>query len=151
MTKDILVQYCDLKEEIKDLRRRIENKQKEIDRLEEEGAVTDSVKGGYGGEQHFKITGFPYPEYSRKKTALYLYKAQLENAELELLELTNAVEEYIQSLTNSRIRRIIRYRFIDDLRWYQVAQRMGGRATEDSVKKEFQRFMQQEDKDEKEM
>lgn len=144
MTKDILAQYCDLKEEVKDLRRRIDNKQKEIERIEEEGAVTDSVKGGYGGEQHFKITGFPYPEYSRKKTALYLYKAQLENAELELLEMTNAVEEYIQSLDDSRMRRILRFRFIDDLRWYQVAQRMGGRATEDSVKKEFQRFMDRE-------
>lgn len=142
LTKDILIQYCDLKEEVKDLRRRIANKQTEIDKIEDEGTVTDSVKGGYGGIQHFKISGFPYPEYSRKKTALYLYKAQLEYAELELLELTNEVEDYIQSLTDSRIRRIIRYRFIDDLRWYQVAQRMGGRATEDSVKKEFQRFMQ---------
>ncbi len=141
MTKDILAQYCDLREEIKDLRRRIINKQRELDKMEEEGAVTDSVKGGLGGEQHYKITGFPYPEYSRKKTALYLYKAQLENAELELLELTNEVEDYIQSIDDSRMRRIIRYRFIDDLRWYQVAQRMGGRTTEESVKKEFQRFM----------
>lgn len=141
LTKDILAQYCDLREEIKDLRRRIINKQRELDKMEEEGAVTDSVKGGLGGEQHYKITGFPYPEYSRKKTALYLYKAQLENAELELLELTNEVEDYIQSIDDSRMRRIIRYRFIDDLRWYQVAQRMGGRTTEESVKKEFQRFM----------
>ena len=141
LTKDILAQYCDLREEIKDLRRRIINKQRELDKMEKEGAVTDSVKGGLGGEQHYKITGFPYPEYSRKKTALYLYKAQLENAELELLELTNEVEDYIQSIDDSRMRRIIRYRFIDDLRWYQVAQRMGGRTTEESVKKEFQRFM----------
>lgn len=124
MTKDILAQYCDLKEEVKDLRRRIANKQAELDKIEDEGTVTDSVKGGYGGTQHFKISGFPYPEYSRKKTALYLYRAQLENAELELLELTNEVEDYIQSLTDSRIRRILRFRFIDDLRWFQVAQQM---------------------------
>ena len=87
------------------------------------------------------VDGFPYREYSRKKTALYLYKAQLENAELELLELTNEVEDYIQSLNDSRIRRIIRYRFIDSLTWRQVATRMGGRATEESVRKEFERFM----------
>lgn len=141
LTKDILAQYCDLKEEVKDLRRRIDNKQAELDKIEDEGTVTDSVKGGYGGIQHFKISGFPYPEYSRKKTALYLYKAQLENAELELLELTNEVEDYIQSLNDSRIRRIIRYRFIDSLTWRQVATRMGGRATEESVRKEFERFM----------
>lgn len=144
LTKDILAQYCDLKEEVKDLRRRIANKQKELDKIEDEGTVTDSVKGGYGGIQHFKISGFPYPEYSRKKTALYLYKAQLEYTELELLELTNEVEDYIQSLSDSRMRRILRHRFMDsdEPTWYQVAMRIGGKATEDSIKKEFQRFME---------
>jgi hypothetical protein len=140
LTKDILVQYCDLKEEIKDIRRRIATKEREIAKIEEEGEVVDFVKGGYGGTQRYKISGFPYPEYSRKKTILCLYKAQLENAELDLLTMTNDVEEYIQSLTDSRIRRILRFRFIDGLRWFQVAQRMGGMASEDSVKKEFQRF-----------
>ena len=145
LTKDILVQYCDLKEEVKDLRRRITNKQTELNKIEDEGTVTDSVKGGYGGIQHFKISGFPYPEYSRKKTALYLYRAQLENAELELLELTNEVEDYIQSLSDSRMRRILRHRFMDSdsPTWYQVAIRIGGKATEDSIKKEFQRFMEE--------
>jgi len=142
LTKDILAQYCDLKEEVKDLRRRIQSKQRELDKIEEDGTVTDSVKGGYGGIQHFKISGFPYPEYSRKKTALYLYKAQLENAELELLELTNEVEDYIQSLTDSRIRRILRYRYIDNMTWRQVAHKMGGRATEDSVRMEHNRFLE---------
>lgn len=142
LTKDILAQYCDLKEEVKDLRRRIANKQTELDKMDEEGAVMDSVKGGYGGIQHFKISGFPYPEYSRKETALYLYKAQLKNAELELLELTNEVEDYIQSINNSRIRRIIRYVFMDDLTYIQTAHRMGGRATADSIRMELNRFLE---------
>ena len=141
LTKDILAQYCDLKEEVKDLRRRITNKQAELDKIEDEGTVTDSVKGGYGGIQHFKISGFPYPEYSRKKTALYLYKAQLENAELELLELTNEVEDYIQSLDDSRIRRIMRLRYIDNKTWIQVARAMKGKVTADSVRMEHNRFL----------
>lgn len=144
MTKDVLAQYCDLKEEIKDLRRRIANKQTELDKIKDEGTVWDTVTLGKRGKKSLGtlyVDGFPYPEYSRKKTALYLYKAQLENAELELLELTNEVEDYIQSLNDSRIRRIIRYRFIDSLTWRQVATRMGGRATEESVRKEFERFM----------
>lgn len=141
MTKNILIQYSDLREEIKDLRGRINKLEDQIKKIEAAGAVIDSVKGGEGGIQNYKIQGFPYPEYSRKRSRLYLNKAQLENAELELLELTNEVEDYIQSLTDSRIRRIIRFRFMDDLRWYQVAQKMGGRTTEESVRKEFERFM----------
>ena len=142
MTKDILAQYCDLREEIKDLRKRIINKQRELDKIEAEGAVTDSVKGGLGGRQHYKITGFPYPEYSRKKTALYLYKVQLENAELELLERTNEVEDYIQSIYDSRVRRIMRYRYMDDMTWRQVAHKMGNTSTEDSVRMEHNRFLE---------
>lgn len=141
MTKDVLVQYSDLVEEVKDLRKRIQKLSDQINKIEQDGCVKDSVKGGYGGVQTYRIEGFPYPEYSRKKTALYLYKAQLENAEFELLELTNKVEEYIQSIDNSRIRRIIRYRFIDGLSWVQVAFKMGGRCTSESVRKELERFM----------
>jgi hypothetical protein len=140
LTKDILIQYCDLKEEAKDLRRRIDNLEKQISQIETDGKVIDSVKGGAGGIEHFKITGFPYPEYSRKKTRLYLNKAQLENAELELLEMIGMVEEYIKSIDDSRIRRIIRYRFIDDMTWAQVSVNMSGRSTDESVRKEFERF-----------
>lgn len=141
MTKDILVQYSDLTKEIRDLRTRIQKLSEQINSMQQSGSVKDTVKGGYGGIQTYKIEGFPYRDYSRKKTALYLYKAQLENAELELLELTNKVEEYIQSIENSRIRRIIRYRLIDGLSWVQVAFKMGGRCTSESVRKELERFI----------
>ena len=142
ITKDILSQYCDLKEEIKDLRRRKEKKEEEIQKIESDGSVVDMVKGGSGGIEHFKIEGFPLPEYSRKKTSLYMYKAQIENAESELLALTNNIEEYIQNLKDSRIRRILRLRYIDNLTWLQVARSMGGTATADSVRMEHNRFLE---------
>ena len=144
MTKDILIQYSELVEEVKDLRKRIDNIERQIDKIEAEGNVIDSVKGGYGGIQHFKIEGFPDPGYSKKKTRLYLNKAQLESAELELLELTNQVEDYIQSIDNSRMRRIFRLRYIDGKTWLQVAQGIGGRATADSVRMEHDRYMARE-------
>jgi hypothetical protein len=99
------------------------------------------VNGGEGGIRHYRIEGFPYPEYSRKKTRLYLKKAQLETAEQELLELTNSVEEYIQSISDSRVRRIMRLRYIDNLSWFKVALNMGGKATEDSIRMEHNRFL----------
>lgn len=144
MNKDILIQYCDLQEEVKDLRKRIGNLEKQIQKVEDEGNVMDTVKGGAGGIQNFKVQGFPYPEYSRKKTRLYLNKAQLESAEYELLETLNSVEEYIQSIEDSRIRRILRLRYIDSLTWVQVSIKMGGNATEKSVQKEHERFLLKE-------
>ena len=39
MDKNVLIQYCDMKEEIKDLRRRITETEKQIFRIAEEGTV----------------------------------------------------------------------------------------------------------------
>nr|DAV95055.1 MAG TPA: Protein of unknown function (DUF1492) [Bacteriophage sp.] len=142
VSKEILVQYGDLQEEVKEVRERISQTEKQIMKIEEEGNVIDTVSGGNGGIQHFKIEGFPYPEYSRKKSLLYARKATLANLELELLETLNQVEEFIASVDDSRMRRIITLRFIDNLSWNKVANHIGGGNTEDSVKKSFYRFME---------
>lgn len=142
ISKEILTQYSDLQEEVKEVRDRIESTEKQIAKIEEEGNVIDTVSGGTGGIQHFKIEGFPYPEYSRKKSLLYVRKATLVNLELELTETLNQVEEFIAGVEDSRIRRIITLRFIENLSWNKVADRIGGGNTEDSVKKSFYRFME---------
>lgn len=142
VSKEILTQYNDLQEEAKEVRERIERTEKQIARIEEEGRVIDTVSGGSGGIQHFKIEGFPYPEYSRKKSLLYARKSILANLELELLETLNQVEKFIASVEDSRMRRIITLRVIDNLSWNSVADRIGGGNTEDSVKKSFYRFME---------
>ena len=61
--------------------------------------------------------------------------------EEKLLELTNQAEEYINSIEDSRMRRIVQYRIMDRLSWYEVADKMGGKATSDSCKKYFERFL----------
>ena len=124
MDKNILIQYCDMKEEIKDLRRRIHELEKQINRIKEEGAVKDTVSGGMGGTQHFVVEGFPVPEYNRKMMLLRSRKAMLEEREVELLELTNQVEEYIGSIEKSELRIMFRLYYIDGLTWIQVAHRM---------------------------
>lgn len=124
MDKNILIQYCDMKEEIKDLRRRIHELEKQINRIKEEGAVKDTVSGGMGGTQHYTVEGFPVPEYNRKMMLLRSRKAMLEEKEAELLELTNQVEEYIGSIEKSELRIMFRLYYIDGLTWIQVAHRM---------------------------
>ena len=144
ISKEILTQYNDLQKEIKEIRVRIKNTETQIAEIEQTGDVIDTVRGGTGGNQRFKIEGFPYPEYSRKKTLLYTRMATLENLEIESLEALNKIEEFISELKDSRLRRIITLRFIENLSWNKVAARIGGVNTEDSVRKIFTRFMEKD-------
>ena len=141
ISKEILMQYADLQQECIEVREKIEKLEKEIDKIKTEGSVIDKVRGGEGGLQSYKIEGFPYPEYSRKKTLLFARKAILSELEMELLETLNEVEEFMHGLEDSHIRRIINLRVIEQLSWNKVADRMGGNNTEDSVRKAFDRFI----------
>lgn len=142
MDKNILVQYCDLQEEVKDLRRRIWKLEEEISHLT---VVSDSVTGTRedGTIGHIKITGYPFPEESRKQGLLLRRKAALEAKEEELLELLSDVEEYINSIEDSRIRRIFRYRYVDNMSWVRVAIQMGGKHTADSCRMAHDRYIEE--------
>ena len=142
VTKEVLVQYTDLQKEQKEVREKIKKLEKQIETIENDGNVADKVRGGDGGLQSFKIEGFPYPEYSRKKTLLYMRKATLSELEMELIETLNEVEEFITTIKDSHMRRIISLRVVDGLSWNKVADRIGGGNTDDSVRKAFDRFME---------
>ena len=84
-SKEILIQYSDMAEEVKDIRKRIQKLQKEIVGL---GIVSDSVKGTRtdGTYGSIKITGYPTPRYMKKKAALEKNKELLERKETKLLD-----------------------------------------------------------------
>ena len=147
MDKNVLIQYCDMKEEIKDLRRRIAETEKQIWKIAEEGTVKDTVSGGMGGIQHFVVEGMPVPELSRKRLLLNKRKAMLIEKENELLELMNQAEEYINSIEKSELRIMFRLYYIDNLTWVQVAHRLNSifpkhriAYTEDSCRMKNKRF-----------
>lgn len=144
MDKGILVQYTDLQEEIKDIRRRAEGVRRQLERLEREGTVIDAVKGTRqdGTFGSIRIEGFPYADYEKRRRSLQSYLLTLEEMEERLLELTGKAEEYINSIEDSRMRRIVQYRIIDGLSWYEVADRMGGKATSEGCRKYFDRFFE---------
>lgn len=142
MEKNILIQYCEMKEEIKDIRRRKEKLEREIKRL---GVVSDSVKGTrYNGTYgNIKITGYPTP------VAIGKYNELLDKKELELLELMTQAEEYIGNIGKSEIRTMFRLYYIDGLPWWKVAHQMNKifperriRFTEDSCRKRKLRFFE---------
>lgn len=140
MDKNILIQYSDLVKEVEDLRRRIQKNQDDIDKLE---VVSDSVKGTRrdGTIGNISITGFPSPRYYKLKDMLFKRQRSLTEKEEELLEMINQVDDYINSIEDSRIRRIMRYRYIDDLNWVQVARRIGKKATADSCRNAHDRYL----------
>lgn len=142
MDKTILVQYADLQEEIKDLRRRIEKIKDRLKKIEKE-TVIDSVTGTRkdGTFGSIRIEGYPYADYNKRSMKLRLYMAQLEKAEAELLEMTGEVERFINSIEDSHIRQIVRYRVVDGMTWREVAKNIGGRNNEENVKKAFHRFL----------
>ncbi len=53
----------------------------------------------------------------------------------------NRLVRYIASIDDSFIRSIIKYRFIDLMSWIQIANKMGGNNTADSVRMALKRFL----------
>lgn len=141
MTKEVLMQYNDLLKEVEEIRERIKATEEQIQKLESEGLVVDKVRGGEGGNQNYRIEGFPYPEYNRKKTKLYLLRATLETAELDVLGKLTEVEKFIKELDDSYMRRIIRMRVVERMPWKRITAKLGYSTTEESVKMSYYRFM----------
>ena len=151
LEKSVLIQYCDMQAEIKELRRLIKMTEERLGKIEQEGAVSDVVSGGMGGIQHFKVTGFPTPEHAKVKQLLISRRQRLRMKEDELLELTNQIEEYIESIKKSEIRIMFRMYYIEGLTWNQVAHQMNEMFsrtkriyTENSCRMKRNRFFEEE-------
>ena len=156
MDKQILQQYSDALARVKYIRQSIEKLTKKLDEMGSNGyCVADSVTKGKKGKKPLGtavVTGFPYPEYSRAKMALTAKKAALQQEELELLELSSCVEEYICSIQDIEARNILSLYYIENLNWVQVAQYMNGlygrrkRYTENSCRRKHDRFLEKNER-----
>lgn len=143
--KRALEQYNSLKQEKADNERIINNIEKRIAELEEKGyKEKDSVSGGNGGIQHFSIEGFPYPRYHREKSLLILRKKRWSETEEKLDKQISEIEEYINSIDDSQMRRMIKYKYIEELSWQQVAERMGGGNTADGCRMAVDRYLKKQ-------
>jgi DNA repair exonuclease SbcCD ATPase subunit len=141
MDRNILNEYEDMKREYNDLKARIRKAEAELDRHEVKYRVTDRTTGGMGGVQHFDIRGITYEDYTQKKTELLRRKLRLEHLRDELGGKLEEVEQYIDSIEDSRKRLILRYKYVDGLSWRQTARKLGTGCTEDSVRMEIARFL----------
>ena len=138
MDKEILKQYIDACEQVKEAKvdiLRLKKNRKKI--------VQDRVSGSahefpYTAKS-FHIEGLSYPvvkdpdELDRREAIL---QERLQKAE----GIKRQVEAWMPTIPQ-RMQRIIRWKFLEELTWEEVAVKMGRKATGDSVRLEFQRFM----------
>lgn len=139
MDKEILEQYIDACELIKDTKEEIGKLRKRRRQIQK-----DSVKGS---AQEFPYTLQTYHleglGYATVKDPDELDR--MEELLVERIRNAERIKRQVETWLNTvspRMQRIIRYRVFDDMTWEQVAMRMGRRATGESVKKEFQRFLE---------
>lgn len=129
MTKKVLIQYCDLQEEIKKLKSRIEKLEKQTE------MVADVVQNGY---KHRAVI-YGHDEYRASKIR-YL-KSVLQKRYDDLLELQIQIEDYISMIKDSKTRQIFEHRYIDNMSWIQVGHQM--KSTADAVRMKHDRFLEE--------
>lgn len=140
--KEALDQYTAVKKEREYIAAKVATLERQIDHMEESGySVKDTVRGGEGNMHHYTIEGFPYESYSRQKTLLRVRRQQLIDRDEKLAELETQVEHFLSELDDSRLRQMIEYRYIENMSWVQVADRMGGNNTADGCRKMVDRFL----------
>lgn len=139
MDKHILDQYIDACA-------LIEETEKDIQKLQQKKrtVIQTNVSGSNPehpyNPQHFKIQGTTFT--FREDSQLRMEEKLLEKREEDAEKIKTRVEEWMNTIP-VRMQRIIRYKVFEGMTWQQVAKKMGRKATEESVKKEFQRFFKE--------
>ena len=137
MDKDILKQYIDACEAVKETEEQIRQLRKN-----RKTVVVDAVKGSMHdfpfAEKSFKVTGIAH-SVLENPGQLDREELILEERKAAAAQIKSQVEAWLNTIP-VRMQRIIRYRDFEELTWRQVAMKMGRKATEDSVRMEYQRF-----------
>ncbi|MDF2945190.1 MAG: hypothetical protein K0S01_4048 [Herbinix sp.] len=123
MTENELNQYRAIKNEIEDLSFRIKQlEQKEVQ------MTTDRVKGSSKHfpyiEQHFYVTGIDQEEYDRRQNWIKELQRKRNNKLTELIEMECRIHDFIYTISDSEIRQIFIFRFIDGLSQEDIGQKL---------------------------
>ena len=138
MDKHILDQYidaCALIEEVEEDIRKLKKKKKTIVQTNVSGSNPDFPYN----PQHFKIQGTTFT--FREDSQLRMEEKLLDQRKADAEKIKIQVEEWMYTIPQ-RMQWIIRYKIFKGMTWQQVAQRMGRDATKDSVRMEFNNFME---------
>lgn len=125
--------------ELNDIREEICDLEKKIKKLEGKAVVSDIVQTS--------SDFFPFTKYNKKiigknkelVEALDGYINDLKLRLKALIETQRKLEQFIEKLPTSRLRRIFELRCIEQWSWKKIAFAIGGHATEESIRKEYDR------------
>nr|DAZ21542.1 MAG TPA: Protein of unknown function (DUF722) [Caudoviricetes sp.] len=138
MDKNILSQYidaCELIRETEEEIKKLNRKKKTVIQTNVSGSNPEFPYN----PQHFKVQGTTFSV--RDDSQLRCQQKILEERRTQAEQLKTDVEEWLNTIP-PRMQRIIKYKVFEEQTWQQVAGKMGRRATETSVKKEYQRFFE---------
>lgn len=140
MNQNKLAQYIDLQLEIKELNETIYKLQKTKNSLEK-GEIRDIVIGGYGGDQRFKISSKDDSDIAEKEYLINKNIRILRERQSMANELVLEVEQFINNIDDSRLRRIIDFKYVQGKTWTQTADAMKGNHTADSCRMDVKRYL----------
>lgn len=140
--KNVLEQYTSIKKEIADLERMIAESNSKIKKFEKQ-VVSDTVTGTRPDLTigPIKITGIAQQQIDRENELNRNRIQKMKRFKKKLEKLVVEVEEYIQKIPDSEVRRIARMRYIENLSWRRVAVHMGEGYTEDFCRQKMNNFL----------
>lgn len=137
MDKAILQEYIDACELVKETEKEIQKLNRKKKTIIQTN-VTGSMHEFPYVKQHFKIQG---TTFAVKDDSHLRHKEKiLEQQKAKAGQVKRQVEEWMLTAP-VRMQRIIRYRYLEEMSWDQVAEKMGRRATGEGVRKELERFL----------
>lgn len=126
MDREVLKKYDALKDEQKDVKKRAEELEREMNQLLTT-LVSDTVMGTRedGTYGPIKIKGIPFPEYDRKKELLQKRLDRYAEIDAELAGMIDEIEVFISGVQDPRIRTILRLKYVDGKTWRDIGRRYG--------------------------
>ena len=132
-----LEQYRDLQEEVKDLEARLARAQQNATLI-----LTDVVEGSSPYFPYTKhpiaVSGVSPRSTARANRILRLYRTRSEAALQQLEE----IQQWIATIKDSKVRRLIELRFVDGKSWRVAARRVFGKPCESTARSRVERFLE---------
>lgn len=123
MTKTELGQLNDLKAEIRELEKKITHL-----RQQKADIVKDRVQASYRDfpyiQGHASVSGVDKAAGRRRENAIQNSLRLLEARRVAAEECERRITEYINTVEDSRVRRIMQYRYIEGYSWKDIAEQM---------------------------
>lgn len=138
MNKQILSEYIDACELIKETEKDIERLKKKQKTIHQANVSGSNPEFPYE-KKHFHVEGkrFSIEDDTKLRYEQQLLEERKKNAENIKLK----VQQFLNTLP-PRMQRIVRMRYFEGNSWEEVANTLGRGATEDSVRKELDRFLE---------